>query len=525
MENSAKHFANIFGDLTKMGRLVYSQVESALECFRRRDLVRAEEIVERDDVVDNLNLSIEERCFELAATGRLSPEELRAVRSTVKVIGNLERVGDAGAHIAKRVRLMEMDGVKTGDFDTGDLERLALLSVKEALQSFLEKDVKLAHTACLREPELDIIYVDRMKALRGRLLTHPQEMPFLMHCNSVLKYLEKVADYTLNIGEQTIYLVTGRRLKFPQYQQLDRLLANAEVNGLEFSPYWDGVGGAVVAKVEGRQTRAIYKEGSRRKIQQEIDKLEAWRRIASQHAPRVLGFVTMKERQAILREFAEGKVLSELYLSDAPLETKLWATQRLIDAVELVWTTTLTAQAPRTDYVEQIRRRLPELFALHPELEKKALDPLGPHGLNLEQLLDRIEPLQPELTPPFSVWLHGDFNANNAVYQEETGEIKFVDVHRSQPGDYLQDIGVFLVSMERRPELMGAARRDVEAVNFLMSQFARRFGEQHHDAVFERRLSLSLARAYITSGRVIVDGAMAETLMMRGISILSDFLG
>ena len=78
--------------------------------------------------------------------------------------------------------------------------------------------------------------------------------------------------------------------------------------------------------------------------------------------------------------------------------------------------------------------------------------------IRIEELLVRAGALEPDLAPPVSVWLHGDFNANNVLYHEPTGQVKFIDVHRSRLGDYLQDISVFLLSMERRPDVSPGLR-------------------------------------------------------------------
>jgi hypothetical protein len=375
----------------------------------------------------------------------------------------------------------------------------------------------------LRESEFDARYVAYLGEVRRRMQAYPSEVPYLLHCLAVMKYLEKVADYVLNIGEQAIFLTTGRRLKFSQYQQLGQLMPESEPGELEFHPYWDGISGAVVAQVRGQGAPAIYKEGSRRKIEEEAQKLEAWSRIPGELTPRVLGSVTVKDREALLREFVDSPLLSELYVSPLPREAKLTATRRLLDALHVVWRYTLVAERPRIDYVEQIRRRLPEVYALHPQFQALVDEGIavGPRNVRIEELLVRAEALEPDLAPPVSVWLHGDFNANNVLYHEPTGQVKFIDVHRSRLGDYLQDISVFLLSMERRPGAAPALPDDFAAINELVEGFARRFAAEHGDTAFEPRLHLSLTRSCITSSRVVADPAHAERLLRRGLSLLS----
>ncbi len=510
------------GEVTKLGRLAVDQLERALRCYARRDLALAEEIIERDDAVDHLNVELEERCFALAATGGLSADGLRAVRATVKIALNLERIGDAGTHIAKRVRLLVREAIPRIEFTFDELERCAVTAVAEVVDAFNARDLEKARGACLRESELDRHYVRYLGEARRRIQTDPAAVPYVLHCLAVMKYLEKVADYALNIGEQVIFLLTRRRLKFSQYQQLDLLLPEGTRPDVEFRPYWDGVSGAVVARISGREGDVLYKEGTRRKIQEETEKLRAWEQIAGGLTPRILGSVTVGDRQALLREFVDSALLSELYLSDAPRDAKLRATERVLAAVRQVWDSTLVRTPPAVDYVAQILRRLPEAFALHPELrpylEWQIALPDGP--ASFADLLRRAEAVEPTLVPPFSVWLHGDFNANNVLYNERTGQIKFIDVHRSRLGDYLQDVSVFVLSMERRPDLAPAVREDVAAIDAAVERFAREFGAAHGDRAFERRLLLSIARSCVTSVRVVIDPDHAEGLLRRGVALL-----
>ncbi len=511
------------GDLIKMGRLVGDQLERSLRCFHELDPVLADEVIERDDVIDNLNLSLEERCFELATSGALGPDDRRMARAAVKIALNLERIGDTGTHIAKRVRLVIRDQARPVEFTFPELEAAALRAVREVMDALAEQDLEQARQACLRESEFDGRYVAYLGEVRRRMQAYPSEVPYLLHCLAVMKYLEKVADYVLNIGEQAIFLTTGRRLKFSQYQQLGQLVPESEPGELEFHPYWDGISGAVVAQVRRQGAPAIYKEGSRRKIEEEAQKLEAWSRIPGDLTPRVLGSVTVKDREALLREFVDSPLLSELYLSDAPFDAKLAATRKLLEAIHVVWQYTLVAERARIDYVEQIRRRLPEVFALHPEFQPIVEQgvAVGSQTARIEELLVRAEALEPDLAPPVSVWLHGDFNANNVLYQEPTGRVKFIDVHRSRLGDYLQDVGVFLLSMERRPGVAARLTDEFAAINELVEGFARRFAAEHGDAAFERRLHLSLARSCITSCRVVADSAHSERLLRRGLGLLA----
>jgi aminoglycoside phosphotransferase (APT) family kinase protein len=136
----------------------------------------------------------------------------------------------------------------------------------------------------------------------------------------------------------------------------------------------------------------------------------------------------------------------------------------------------------------------------------------------LEQLLDKLKEYERLLVPPFSVWLHGDYNANNIVY--DNGQIKFIDVHRSHYGDYLSDVGVFFISTIRPANLSERLRQDMEKVRSIIEEAMKEFKESALDKNQAQRFKISLARNYITSARVIMDKPHAYWLFQQGLNIL-----
>jgi hypothetical protein len=306
-------------------------------------------------------------------------------------------------------------------------------------------------------------------------------------------------------------------LKFAQFQQLDSLLGeSASESG--FSPFLDGVSGAVVARV-GNGVPFVYKEGSRRKIAEEIKKSDQWRRIDKTLTPKVLSIVSHKDRQALLREFVSGILLSDIYFGEQAPGLEIPVTERLILTIKYLWESTAITEAPKLSYVEQIRDRLPEVFSLHPVLRRLASAPLRYRGVAcppLRQQLEKAAALQPSLAPAFSVWLHGDFNPNNVVYNSEDDALKFIDIHRSRYGDYLQDITVFVVGLRRDPDASPSTRKRLKRVEDLILGEVGRFAEEKGDSQFQRRLLLGLARSHLTSARIILQPAHAEWLFRQG---------
>ena len=503
---------SIWDDITRMGQMASSRLQDALRAFERLDLDQANRIIEADDVFDVLYLSIEEKCHYLTYR-EVGEEESRFLRAAQRVGANLEHIGDAACHIAKRVGIAHHEQLAFVPFDLGEMEPVALASIRESLDAFFQKDLKLVEEACLREPQHDAIYVEKLSLLQQRMKAEPSHINFLLLWFSVMKYLEKVSDYTLNIGEQAIFLTTGRRLKFAQYQQLDRLLPTDRLDGYKFSPYYDGISGAIVARIESRQKVLVYKEGAKRKIDAEAAKLKEWGRIFSSMAPQVISTDTKGEREILLREFVSGSILSEIYLDGDSFEKKEQATRALLQSIRDVWQLTIKQEPAKVEYTAQIKARLGEVFAMHPYLEYLSSQK------NLDELLEEVAMKEPSLDPGFVVWLHGDLNINNIFFQD--GHIQFIDVHRSEFGDYLRDIGVLLVSTLRMANLMKCTVLHMERIRAMILDSVQEFGEAKGDRFFQTRLDLSLARSYITSSRIIVEKKKARELFETGLDLLT----
>jgi aminoglycoside phosphotransferase (APT) family kinase protein len=152
--------------------------------------------------------------------------------------------------------------------------------------------------------------------------------------------------------------------------------------------------------------------------------------------------------------------------------------RQVADVLTDVWTTTITPVRPRIDYTNQIRSRMREVLRRHSRLEKVAKEQLEGFG-GLFDLLSHLESREAWIAPPFSIWMHGDLNANNIVVDQPSGSVVFIDVHRSQYGDYLQDIATLCASSAAVPE--GPHRQGHLARNEVLTDAAEEFGRTSGD--------------------------------------------
>jgi len=511
-------------DLAMMTRLVQSQLMNALTAFFQRDPAQARRVMDKDDRIDNLLGLIEEKCFQRIAEEPAESPRSRRLRGAFRVALNLEKLGDYAVNIAEQAVHASRFGRRPPPFDLANPARVALDALDEVITSFTDRSADKAKHACRAEPELDRAYREALAEAFRRLGRPGQEPAFVITNLFVSKFLERIGDSILNIGETTLFILTGERLKLHQYLHLERMAERVAPgdadHDLDVHQIWGGISGARVGRVSlGDGGPLIWKEGAERKIEEEIREMEEWNRLVPGLVPDVKARHLEDGRESFLGRYVEGTLLRDVYVGRA-WGDKVRATRRLLETVRDAWVATARSVRPPVDYTRQTAERLPELYAMHPELEGLRQAETRVFGIahpSLAELLDRAAAVEGGLAPPVSVRLHGDLNTNNILYDERLDRVHFIDVHRSGLGDYLQDVGVLLVSNLRNPIDDPRIVGDLERLNGLVADFAAAFARLIGDEHFETRLLLSQARSLLTSSRLVLDPVFARRIYLQGV--------
>ena len=518
-------------DLAIMARTVQSQLTSAMTAFFQNDRGLAQQVIGKDDQVDNLLNLIEDKCFERIVGEEPNSARSRRLRGVFRVALNLEKLGDYAVNIAEQAMHVADFERRPRPFDLAGPSRTALAALDEVITAFTDSSAEKAKHACRCEAELDRQYREALAETFRRFVRPGQDPAFVITHLFVAKFLERIGDSILNIGETTLFILTGERLKLHQYLHLEELIRDgvaAASDDVQIEQLWGGISGALVSRVSvGQEEPLIWKEGAEAKIEEEVRAMEEWNRLVPGLVPDVKARLHRDGRQSFLGRYVEGTLLRDVYLG-SPWEHKIRVTRRLLETVRDVWTASTTRDRPPIDYVGQIRKRLPDLYAMHPMLEALREEEVTVFGIehpSLSELLDWAAELQERLAPPVSVRIHGDFNTNNIFYDEKTDRIHLIDVHRSGPGDYLQDVGVFLVSNLRNPLSEERLYDEMRRLNRVVTEFAAEFARMVGDEHFAQRLILSQARSFITSGRLVADPTFARSIFLQGVRWLERATG
>lgn len=203
--------ANLQKELLKMGALVEEAIAKAVLALARQDRAMAEEVIAGDDAIDALELKIEEECIKLIATQQPLAKDLRRIITFFKLVTNLERMGDYASDIARVTRRIGDEPLVKPLVDIPRMAELIQKMVGNALDAYIKEDINLALSMAADDDEVDHLHGQIFRELLTIMMERPRTITQATHLLFVSRYLERIADHATNLGEEVIFLVTGKK--------------------------------------------------------------------------------------------------------------------------------------------------------------------------------------------------------------------------------------------------------------------------------------------------------------------------
>jgi phosphate transport system protein len=212
-----KHFLEELENLKKsilaMGDMAINSVNIAVLSLVQRDEKKAREVINGDDKLDEMEMKIEKDCISLIALQQPIAEDLRIIAAGLKIITDLERIGDRAVDIAEIVLEMADRPHVKPLIDIPRMSELAQEMIRDSLIAFAANDVKLAESLGKRDDLVDALNDQVRRELMEIIIEDPRKLADATRLMFVASYLERIADHSTNIGERVIYMVEGRRVK------------------------------------------------------------------------------------------------------------------------------------------------------------------------------------------------------------------------------------------------------------------------------------------------------------------------
>lgn len=192
-----------------MGALVDNIIDSAVTSIQTQDLELARKVNEQDDEIDQLEMEIEKECIMLLALQQPLAKDLRTIASVLKIITDLERMGDNAVNISKVTLEIGKEPIIQSIIDIPKMAEIGRKMLKMSLDAFVNEDISLAQKAAERDEEVDSLYESVINDILN-VITEKRELT--KQGTKLLflgRYLERIADHSTNICERTIYMITG----------------------------------------------------------------------------------------------------------------------------------------------------------------------------------------------------------------------------------------------------------------------------------------------------------------------------
>lgn len=510
---------------------VRAQLEDTERYLENPDSLSVEKITARDDYIDNLKGVIESKCFSrIVNIGEMDKPTVDLMKATVIIATNLERIGDYGVSMVEQTEYYkEPDFLLRYDFqsffnifdDTLDL----------ILEALFTRDIEMGLQICDSELEIDEMYRNVFNSILDELRLGRNTRDLLTTI-FIFRYLERVGDGLLNIGEAIISAGVGEKLKIHQFRALQEALRASNIDTpmseFYFESIWETRSGCRIARIESKDgtrggLRAIFKEGRLSKLEDEKNSIALWESLAPNLPPRVLGFQQHGENGSLLLEYFAGRTIKELLLGGDTVAARD-ALELVFETLNDIWSRTKREKPVNARHFKQLLARIEEVHRVHPEYADRA-DRIG-HltAPPLVELLGRAVDIEESLSAPFAVLVHGDMNIDNVIYSPSDRSVHFIDLHRSNYTDYVQDVSVFLISIFRLPEEEHLVRDRLNQFILDVYGFASRFAADNNDETFQARLTLGLIRSFASSTRFELKEEFAKSMYLRAVFLLEKIL-
>ncbi|BCW99479.1 MAG: phosphate transport system regulatory protein PhoU [Armatimonadota bacterium] len=196
-------------DILRMSSVVEDMIRLSMHSLAHRDVDEARRAQEMDDIVDELNLKIENNCLHLLALQQPMARDLRVIAAALKIITDVERMGDYTVDIAKMsIRLVNAPASPS----YAKLQRMSevvIRMLRETLQAFVSHDLDLIQSMIAGDDEVDRLNREVHSEVLEQIQQNPSSAELGIGVILMSRFLERIADHCTNVGERVYYMQTG----------------------------------------------------------------------------------------------------------------------------------------------------------------------------------------------------------------------------------------------------------------------------------------------------------------------------
>jgi phosphate transport system protein len=199
--------------LLLMGAKVEEIIRGSIRALTERDTALAEQMIVFDKKINQLELEIDELCMQVLARRQPVASDLRFITMALKLVTDLERIGDLGVNISERVIELNAEPPLKPYVDTPNMAREVQEMLHEALDAFVAADADRAQRVIVRDRNVDAYYTQIFRELLTYMMEDPRNIFRATRLQSIAKYLERIGDHVTNLGEMVVFMVKGKDIR------------------------------------------------------------------------------------------------------------------------------------------------------------------------------------------------------------------------------------------------------------------------------------------------------------------------
>jgi phosphate transport system protein len=196
-----------------MGGKVEVMIANAMKALVDRDSELAERTIAFDHEINHLEVEIDEKCLQVLATRQPAARDLRFLTLALKIVTDLERIGDQCTGIARRARELNLEPPLKPYIDLPRMSHWTGVMVKESLDAFVRGDEVLALKVCKDDQFVDDLNEQIQRELLTFMMEDPETISRAIKINYISKCLERIADHATNVAEMVIFMVKGKDIR------------------------------------------------------------------------------------------------------------------------------------------------------------------------------------------------------------------------------------------------------------------------------------------------------------------------
>jgi phosphate transport system protein len=199
--------------IMRLGGEAEAALRRAMHALTERDIVAANEVLEHDDAIDELEVEVDRQCIDIFVLRQPAARDLRFVMSVAKTAPLLERIADHACNIARAATDLAGEPELKNDIGMSRMGEIASSMLTGALDAFTRSDANAARAIIKRDAEINDLYNHIFRDLIELMVTEPGTATRDARLLLVAKHLERIGDYVTDISELTVYMAEAAVIK------------------------------------------------------------------------------------------------------------------------------------------------------------------------------------------------------------------------------------------------------------------------------------------------------------------------